>query len=276
MLLPRLLTVAAILPTIFCLTACGSDNAKVKVESDNSGSEGSAAVDINLSNNSRFISGREISGDTAPPFVSIEITLSDGNTALCSGTIIGNGAVLTAAHCLENVAAISIIKTDGERIGVIETIIHPRYSVSSETDAIPYDVAVLRSAGALGLPGLSLLAGRQPAAGDTIEIQNFVANENGESGALRTGSMVLQEVTPHHLFAVSDNSSYSCNGDSGGAATYSISDEPGNYRVVALAGIASSGSPDDCSPGNPNLFINISNPAVLEFVIQLVPDVSLL
>lgn len=78
-----------------------------------------------------------------------QILNSNGTTAFCGGSYIGNGYVLTAAHCVSSkaaqfidvkVAGFRLGGTDGDRIGVVEKYVHPQYNRST----LNYDVALLK------------------------------------------------------------------------------------------------------------------------------------
>ena len=78
-----------------------------------------------------------------------QILNSNGSTAFCGGSYIGDGYVLTAAHCVSSksarfidakVAGFRLGGTDGDRIGVVEKYVHPQYNRST----LNYDVALLK------------------------------------------------------------------------------------------------------------------------------------
>ncbi len=78
-----------------------------------------------------------------------QILNSNGTTAFCGGSYIGDGYVLTAAHCVSSkaarfidvkVAGFRLGGTDGDRIGVIEKYVHPQYNRST----LNYDIALLK------------------------------------------------------------------------------------------------------------------------------------
>lgn len=78
-----------------------------------------------------------------------QILSSNGTTAFCGGSYIGDGYVLTAAHCVSNrtarvlnvkVAGFVLGGNDGDRIQVVEKFVHPQYNPST----LNYDVALLK------------------------------------------------------------------------------------------------------------------------------------
>ncbi|AOT09962.1 trypsin-like serine protease [Pseudoalteromonas luteoviolacea] len=87
--------------------------------------------------------------DTAEwPFYT-QILRSNGTTAFCGGSYIGDGYVLTAAHCVRNrtaselnvkVAGFILGGSDGDRIAVEQVHMHPNYNNST----LHNDIAVLK------------------------------------------------------------------------------------------------------------------------------------
>lgn len=78
-----------------------------------------------------------------------QILNSNGTTAFCGGSYIGDGFVLTAAHCVNakaaqfldvKVAGFTLNGSDGDRIRVSEKFVHPQYNTST----LNYDVALLK------------------------------------------------------------------------------------------------------------------------------------
>ncbi|KAF7765144.1 hypothetical protein PCIT_a4462 [Pseudoalteromonas citrea] len=78
-----------------------------------------------------------------------QILNSNGSTAFCGGSYIGDGYVLTAAHCVKNkaarflhvkVAGFVLGGNDGDRIQVAEKFVHPQYN----SNTLNHDVALLK------------------------------------------------------------------------------------------------------------------------------------
>ncbi|KZN53537.1 hypothetical protein N474_20985 [Pseudoalteromonas luteoviolacea CPMOR-2] len=78
-----------------------------------------------------------------------QILSSNGTTAFCGGSYIGDGYVLTAAHCVRNksaqslnvkVAGFILAGNDGDRISVEQVHSHPQYN----SQTLHNDVAVLK------------------------------------------------------------------------------------------------------------------------------------
>lgn len=78
-----------------------------------------------------------------------QILNSNGSTAFCGGSYIGDGYVLTAAHCVKNkatrflhvkVAGFVLGGNDGDRIQVAEKFVHPQYN----SNTLNNDIALLK------------------------------------------------------------------------------------------------------------------------------------
>jgi trypsin len=91
----------------------------------------------------RIVGGFEISIEKAP----YQISLQEGGSHTCGGSIIGEKFVLTAGHCVSGIRATSLkvrvgsTKSDsgGELIEVKKIIQHPKY----DSHTIDYDFALL-------------------------------------------------------------------------------------------------------------------------------------
>lgn len=217
---------------------------------------------------------RVINGETCDPvgspIVELNIISPKGAVSLCSGTVISSTKILTAAHCFlaTNVSAI-VVNNGTSLIDAVAYSIHP--DVRVETNSIINDVAIVQTGSAINSPTLPILIGTSPQVGDTIGINGFGLDENGELGTLRGGTMKISNVTPNHVFAQYDGElSNTCNGDSGGPATYTIN------GAVAVIGITSTGVKTDCSEGDESLFTNIQSSSVLDYLSNVAPEIGIL
>jgi secreted trypsin-like serine protease len=204
------------------------------------------------------------------PIVELNITSPKGAVSLCSGTVISSTKVLTAAHCFltSNVASI-VINNGRADINAVSYSIHP--GVKVESNSIINDVAIVQAGSPINSPTLPILIGTTPQVGDMIGINGFGLDENGDLGTLKGGTMKISNVTANHVFAKYDGKlSNTCNGDSGGPATYTIN------GTVSVIGITSSGIKTDCSEGDETLFTNIQSSSVLDYLTAVAPEISIL
>jgi len=163
------------------------------------------------------------------------------NRLLCTGSLIGPRAVLTAAHCLNDVSPLGLqvafgsdIRIPSATLRVIERRTHPDYRPEPLAD---HDLAVL----ALERAAPSALVPFTPGApvDDTlVKIVGFGANDSGGSlGEKRVGTALIDEVDPTR-FRVAPAPSLTCFHDSGAPALVQGAD------AEQLVGVTSSGRSD--------------------------------
>ena len=246
---------------LLTLAYCGSNNSSDEFQSKDQ----------------KIINGTAVESSSSPQIIELFIQFADGSNGICSGTVIGDNDVLTAGHCfVQPITSAQVVKGDGTVAEVSSVNIHPGYREDASVNAIFFDVAIAKTNIPLNLPVLGILASQSPQASEMIGIYGFGLDENQTSGVLRGGNMQIDQVTPNHIFAVFDNLSNTCSGDSGGPATYNVLDPSGNISAVGVVGITSSGSVEDCGPGDLSLFTNIQHPDVLSFIATLVPEAAFL
>ena len=105
-----------------------------------------------------------------------------------------------------------------------------------------------------------------------MAIFGFGFTENGVVGlgTLRSGEMRVEETDTNHILAIFDGSgSNTCSGDSGGPAL--AQNGSGAWGII---GITSTGTVEGCGVGDESIFTNLSDPAMLAFIDEIVPNVG--
>ncbi|MFC3030975.1 trypsin-like serine protease [Pseudoalteromonas fenneropenaei] len=107
-----------------------------------------------------------------------QILNSNGTTAFCGGSYIGDGFVLTAAHCVNakaaqfidvKVAGFVLNGNDGDRIRVAQKYVHPQYNSST----LNHDIALLKLE-------------RLPRQGQAVQIASGSLSQYARNGDLLT------------------------------------------------------------------------------------------
>lgn len=232
-----------------------------------------------LSAGSRVVGGKEAKAGQIPWQVALFIEdLSDSSAVyLCGGSIIGNGWVLTAAHCVAGhgshpgkVTALSNMTDLGSttaKVAVATQVLVPgTYSAATQD----FDVALVK----VETRGKAIsLATKEPAANSAVTVSGFGrTTENGETSdslmfvGLSIKSRASCNAPPAYNGAITANmvcaakpNKDSCQGDSGGPL-YS-----GSGTAAKLVGIVSWG--EGCArPGKYGVYTNVASDKVQEWI----------
>lgn len=250
---------------VFCLVllaSCGSDG-----DADNSGK--CSALDLTETTTAKIVNGTQCGTLNKSPVVVVLKNMPDGQTGLCTGTMLSPNKVLTAAHCLEGASSIDILfGTTTDKFAFVTASswnIHPSFSRSNFTD----DVGIVHSPVSLPVPNLPILTSSAPKIGDKVSIFGYGATSGGASvdGKLRVGSMTIGGVDSNKIYAYFDAStSNTCSGDSGGPMLLQVGGQQ------AIVGTTSYGSSTNCSVGELSAFMNLQSPATQNFIRSVAPD----
>ncbi len=238
---------------------------------------GSDSSEQNQVANPRIVNGSEVDETEVPQVVRVLSTYANGITG-CSGSAIGQHAVLTAAHCVYGALSVAVQVGDAASAIILRAqsaTIYPGY-VNTPYE-ISGDLAVVITAEPLGRPVYPLLGSRYPEVGSATMIvgYGFSSAEIQDYGTLRFGTVILTGVDTLHLSAEFDGSySNVCSGDSGGPLIYFLYDPVAQVSIPAVAGVTSYGYLlARCGVGDVGHYTTVTS--YLEFILSLVPDVVL-
>lgn len=220
----------------------------------------------------RIYGGSEADASQSPYVVNLRKEVADA-TAYCGGSLVASQFIVTAAHCVKTDVAVfasigsrySSGDSEGERIQVAESYVHPKYDSESKTHE--YDVAMLKLAEPSGVTPIKLCSsdGSDNPVNTTATVLGWGLNESGllqdtlQEVSLRiisnkqcdTDYEYDGRITSDMLCAGVGEGKDTCNGDSGGPLVAND----------VLVGIVSWGGKCGVAPG---VYTRVSS--VLEFI----------
>ncbi len=167
-----------------------------------------------------------INGTLAPDGGAIEQStvalVSSNGQVFCTGTLIHQRFVVSAAHCLANFGGTLYIgfgrgSSEFKYVRATDYAINPSYT-GSFNKAVPADISVieLSAAAPAGYTPVAIYKGTV-ARGSTLALAGFGQTQSGGSGRLYYTNVSVNSQTSNEI-TVYENGTGSCYGDSGGPA----------------------------------------------------------
>lgn len=230
--------------------------------------------------NRKIANGEECRvGSANSPLVRLLIS-GLGGEGICTGTVIDNNIILTAAHCLEGVILNITVETTSGNKAVQNYVVPQTYrdEPSGNSSVAFDDVALVITSEAIGIQPMPLLITRSPSIGTSGFIGGYGENAPGSLDATpRAGRAVVTRVTTDHVdVRFEGNQAHPCRGDSGGPLVVAEGEAP-----LAIVGVVSQSDPSVpenriCRPGDVTLYANLRAPSVLAFLGRFAPNAGAL
>lgn len=190
-----------------------------------------------------IVGGTVDNGD--PEVFELVIVYSNNTGSGCTGTLIGNRTIATAAHCADpaignatssQIWAMNKTQESGnpsDYYEVVDRRIHPGWNPNS--GSLANDIALLlldRAPTAPKKPWNS--ASISNLAGKTVRAVGYgiTSNSSNDSGIKRQVNLVVNQVDSTHIYVGNNVNKGICHGDSGGPSFYTFPD--GVERLVAI------------------------------------------
>jgi len=210
----------------------------------------------------KILNGSECANDTLPV-----VSLVIDDVLRCTGTIISNDAVLTAAHCAAQKSAVAE-HGHGTQSSTLSTA-HPLANVSPA-----FDIAIIsfpNIAKNFGVTPARFGLSRRTESGDKLKVIGYgidgsstLANENP-----RGTELIVSDVRNGLVVTSFDTTNSSpCHGDSGGAATLN------GLIVAAVHGGGLPDGTDSCAAGSIAIFADLQIQENIDFIKSQAPGAT--
>jgi len=211
------------------------------------------------------IKAREIKGQKQ--VVKLVLLDEEDNPKLCSSVILSPTRALTAQHCFDEFVFTSYAEYGEQRYEIKKVTRHPETNTLANKE-VRNDLAVIEFDRPLPIEAPCLFAQSAARVGETVEFFGFgpIDENYSNHGVIRSGKMRISSVDKSFIRANYDGTGENtCHGDSGGPV-YRRTD-----TGLELLGIVSSGSKDDCGPGDTSVFINLQSKSAKKFLKRFLP-----
>lgn len=243
------------------VAGCGDSGGSVELGG------GGACIEIGI--NAAVLDGTAC--DARPsPVVEVEASTPALTTSLCTGAVIADRAVLTAAHCFLNGSVISPrIRSNGRSIPVRKISTHPNFTLENPPR---FDVAVLHLASPIDVAPLPLLQSEAISSNLEFALYGYGVDEAGSSGKLKRATMRIAGSDAFTFSAVyEDGAGNSCSGDSGGPALIAGR----GIDQTGIIGMVIGGTDTECGPNDRSFFTNLQHPEIISFILNEAPEALL-
>ncbi|KAJ3652788.1 hypothetical protein Zmor_018721 [Zophobas morio] len=202
--------------------------------------------------NGRIISGSPASRGQFPWQAGLYLTLTTGGTSFCGGALISSTWILTAAHCVQGVTAVtaylgvtSLSDTSRVTAQASRAVVHPSYSSTT----LANDIALLQlstSVSSSSYISTISLATSTLGTGVSVTVSGWGRTSDSSSSISQTLNYV--GLTTISNTACGTTIQSTCNGDSGGPLI------TGSGSSAVHVGIVSFGHIAGCAKGYPSAY----------------------